>query len=64
MSRKKHKSSSPSEESFELLRTAQAKRNSELLDDEQRFAELLEQADAVDRVMTKNGPPEFDWTSG
>lgn len=28
------------------------------------FAELQEQADAVDKVMTRNGPPEHDWTSG
>ena len=28
------------------------------------FAELQERADAVDKVMTQNGPPELDLNSG
>jgi hypothetical protein len=31
---------------------------------ERLFVELQQRADAVDKVMTKNGPPEFDLTSG
>ncbi len=30
----------------------------------QSFAELQESADAIDKVLTKNGPPELDLRSG
>jgi hypothetical protein len=37
---------------------------STLADKEALFAELQERANAVDKVMTKNGPPELDLGSG